>query len=160
MYWSSHPKFIWKKVTYPSIFELSPDKIDSFRYSFIPLRFWTDESIYGALLIGFIAQVFVSLTRFEIPELKHTSTKFIKIALPKLTVTIDSWMRKTKKFIHSNFDAINTMILDHNWVVTWSFGRKNATCQKSFPDEILNNFDHESERSHWLYEVKVTNLGL
>jgi hypothetical protein len=24
-----------------------------------------------------------------------------------LTVTIDSWMGKTKRFIHSNFDAIN-----------------------------------------------------
>jgi len=62
--------------------------------------------------------LFVSLIRFEIPDLKHTSTKFIKTALSNLTVTIDSWMRKTKKFIHSNFDAINTIILDHNWVVT------------------------------------------
>ena len=42
-----------------------------------PLRVWTDNSIYGALIIGFIAQVFVSLIRFEIPELKHTSTKSI-----------------------------------------------------------------------------------
>ena len=61
-----------------------------------PLRVWTDNSIYGALIIGFIAQLFVSLIRFEIPELKHTSTKFIKRALLNLTVTIDSWMRKTK----------------------------------------------------------------
>jgi transposase len=83
-----------------------------------PLRFWTYNSIYGALIIGFIAQVFISLIRFEIPELKHASTKFIKTALLNLTVTIDSWMRKTKRFIHSNFDVINTMILDHNWVVT------------------------------------------
>jgi hypothetical protein len=35
-----------------------------------------------------------------------------------LTVTIDSWMRKTKKYIHSNFDAINTMILRHNWAIS------------------------------------------
>ena len=83
-----------------------------------PLRVWTDNSIYGALIIGFIAQIFVSLIRFEIPELKHTSTKFIKTALSNLTVTVDSWMRKTKKFIHSNFDAINTMILYHNWGIT------------------------------------------
>lgn len=83
-----------------------------------PLRVWTDNSIYGALIIGFIAQVFVSLIRFEIPELKHTSTKFIKTARSNLTVTVDSWMRKTKRFIHSNFDAINTMILDHNWGIT------------------------------------------
>ena len=82
-----------------------------------PLRVWTDNSIYGALIIGFIAQVFVSLIRFEIPELKHTSTKFIKTTLSNLTVTIDSWMRKTKRFIHSNFDVINTTFLYHNWVI-------------------------------------------
>ena len=82
------------------------------------LRVWTGNSIYGALIIEFIAQVFVSLIRFEIPELEHTSTKFIKMSLSNLTVTVDSWMNKTKRFIHSNFDAINTIILDHNWVVT------------------------------------------
>ena len=83
-----------------------------------PLRVWTDNSIYGALIIGFIAQLFVSLIRFEIPKLKHTSTKFIKKALSNLTVTIDSWKRKTKKYVHSNFDAINTMILRHNWAIS------------------------------------------
>ena len=83
-----------------------------------PLRVWTDNSIYGALIIGFIAQLFVSLIRFEIPKLKHTSTKFIKKALSNLTVTIDSWKRMTKKYIHSNFDAINTMILRHNWAIS------------------------------------------
>jgi len=61
-----------------------------------PLRVWTDNSIYGALIIGFIAQLFVSLIRFEIPELKHMSTKFIKKSLSNLTVTVDLWMRKTK----------------------------------------------------------------
>jgi len=83
-----------------------------------PLRVWTDNSIYGALIIGFIAQLFVSLIRFEIPKLKHTSTKFIKKALSNLTVTIDSWKRMTKKYIHSNLDAINTMILRHNWAIS------------------------------------------
>ncbi len=57
-----------------------------------PLRFWIDNSIYGALIIGFLAKVFISLIRFEIPELKHTSTKFIKTALSNLTDTVDSWM--------------------------------------------------------------------
>jgi transposase len=83
-----------------------------------PLRVWTDNSIYGALIIGFITQLFVSLIRFEIPKLKHTSTKFIKKALSNLTVTIDLWKRMTKKYIHSNFDAINTMILRHNWAIS------------------------------------------
>jgi len=85
-----------------------------------PLRVWTDNSIYGALIIGFIAQLFISLVRFEIPKLKQTSTKFIKQALLNLTVTIDSWKRKTKKYIYSNFDPINTMILRHNWPILGS----------------------------------------
>jgi len=55
-----------------------------------PLIVWTDNSIYGALIIGFIAQLFVSLMRYEISELKHISTKFIKKALSNLTVTVDS----------------------------------------------------------------------
>jgi transposase len=83
-----------------------------------PLRVWTDKCIYGALIIGFIAQLFISLVRFEIPELKPTSTKFIKSSLSNLTVTVDSWLRKTKKYIHSNFDAINTTILRYNWALS------------------------------------------
>lgn len=83
-----------------------------------PLRVWTDKCIYGALIIGFISQLFISLVRFEIPELKHTSTKFIKSSLSNLTVTVDSWLRKTKKYIHSNFDAINTTILRYNWALS------------------------------------------
>lgn len=43
-----------------------------------PLRVWTDDSIYGAVIVGFIAQMFMSLMRYEFAELKHTSTKFIK----------------------------------------------------------------------------------
>ena len=33
-----------------------------------PLRFWTENSILGAILIGFQAQMFVSLVRYEVPE--------------------------------------------------------------------------------------------
>ncbi|AKB24935.1 Mobile element protein [Methanosarcina sp. MTP4] len=54
-----------------------------------PLRVWTDESIYGAIIIGFIAQLLISLMRYEFKELKHTSTKFIKKSLSNLTVTVD-----------------------------------------------------------------------
>ena len=45
-----------------------------------PLRVWSDASIYGAIIIGFIAQLFISLMRYEFNELKHKSTKFIKKA--------------------------------------------------------------------------------
>jgi transposase len=83
-----------------------------------PLRVWTDNSIYGALIIGFIAQLFISLMRYEIAELKHTSTKFIKKSLSDLTVTVDSWGRKVKRYVYSNFDTINTMVLRLNWGVS------------------------------------------
>ncbi len=40
-----------------------------------PVRVWSDDSIYGALIIGFLAQLFISLIRYEIKELKKTSDK-------------------------------------------------------------------------------------
>jgi transposase len=83
-----------------------------------PLRVWTDNSIYGALIIGFIAQLFISLMRYEISDLKHISTKFIKKSLSNLTVTVDSCGRKVKTYVYSNFDAINTIILRSNWSIS------------------------------------------
>jgi transposase len=83
-----------------------------------PLRVWTDASIYGAIIIGFIAQLFISLMRYEFKELKHKSTKFIKKSLLNLTVTVDSWQRKSKNYIYSNFDAINTLILRQKWGIS------------------------------------------
>ena len=35
-----------------------------------PLRLWTENSIRGAILIGFLAQLFVSLVRYEVPEVR------------------------------------------------------------------------------------------
>ena len=83
-----------------------------------PLRVWTDASVYGAIIIGFIAQLFISLMRYEFKELKHKSTKFIKKSLLNLTVTVDSWQRKSKKYIYANFDAINTLILRQKWGIS------------------------------------------
>ena len=76
-----------------------------------PVRVWTDNSIYGALIIGFLAQLFVSLMRYDYKELKQTSTKFIKKSLMNLTVTIIYEKNLTKRYIYSNFDAINRIVL-------------------------------------------------
>jgi transposase len=76
-----------------------------------PLRVWMDASIYGAVIIGFIAQLFISLMRYEFNELKRKSTKFIKKSLLNLTVTVDLMKNQSKKYIYANFDAINTLIL-------------------------------------------------
>ena len=83
-----------------------------------PLRVWSDNSIYGAIIIGYIAQLFVSLMRYEISDLKHISTKFIKKSLSNLTVTVDSWERKFKRYVYSNFDAINRLVIRPNWGVS------------------------------------------
>jgi len=76
-----------------------------------PLRVWSDASIYGAILVGFIAQLFISLMRYEFDELKHKSTKFIKKSLLNLTVTVDYMKSGANNFIYANFDPLNTLIL-------------------------------------------------
>ncbi len=83
-----------------------------------PVRVWTDDSIYGALIIGFLAQLFISLTRYEIKELKNTSTKFIKNSLMNLTVTVNFGINRSKKYIYANFDPINRLILMQNVGIT------------------------------------------
>ena len=83
-----------------------------------PVRVWSDDSIYGALIIGFLAQLFISLIRYEIKELKNTSTKFIKNSLMNLTVTVNFRINKPKNYIYANFDPINKLILLQNLGIT------------------------------------------
>jgi transposase len=83
-----------------------------------PLRVWSDFSIYGALLIGYLAQLIISLIRYDEPELKNLSTKFIKISLSNLTVTIEKTTFGKKRRIYSNFDWINELICLRNEAIT------------------------------------------
>jgi transposase len=76
-----------------------------------PLRVWSNKSIYGAILIGYIAQLIISLIRYDNKELKKTSTKFIKNSLLNLTVTLEKLKNLKKRRIYSNFDLINKIIL-------------------------------------------------
>ncbi len=76
-----------------------------------PLRVWSEYSIYGALIIAFLAQLFISLIRFEHSELKHTSPKFIIVALMNLTVTVEKRRNGSKRYIFSNFNPISELIL-------------------------------------------------
>lgn len=79
-----------------------------------PLRVWSDNSVYGALLIGYLAQLIISLIRYDEPELKNYSTKFIKISLSNLTVTVEKLKYNRKKRIYSNFEPINWLICCQN----------------------------------------------
>ena len=83
-----------------------------------PLRVWSDNSIYGALLIGYLAHLIISLIRYDEPELKNLSTKFIKISLSNLTVTIEKLNSSRKRRIYSNFDLINELICLKNEAIT------------------------------------------
>jgi len=83
-----------------------------------PLRVWSDNCIYGALLIGYLAQLIISLIRYDEPELKNSSTKFIKISLSNLTVTVENLRKYRKRRIYSNFDHINVLICLKNEAIT------------------------------------------
>ena len=76
-----------------------------------PLRVWTDESIYGAVIVGFIAQLIMSLIKYEDEELKNVAVKFIKNSLMNLTVTVEFDKDRGKREVYSNFDCINELIL-------------------------------------------------
>jgi len=83
-----------------------------------PLRVWTGKSIHGALLIGYLAQLIISLIRYDNKELKKVSTKFIKTSLSNLTVTIEISKSHKKRKIYSNFDPINELICLKNTGIT------------------------------------------
>lgn len=83
-----------------------------------PLRVWSENSIYGAIVVGFLAQLIMSLIKYDYKELKNTSVKFIKISLMNLTVTIEFLHKHAKREIYSNFDPINELILMQNCAET------------------------------------------
>ena len=94
-------------------------KIDSLKnvIEIKPIRVWSDNSIYGILVIGFIAQLILSLIQYEHEELKHTSTKFIKNSLSNLTVTVEFYKNRSKRYIFSNFTPISEVILVQNQAI-------------------------------------------
>ena len=83
-----------------------------------PLRVWTTKSLCGAILIGFLAQLIISLMRYDNESLRNVAPKFIKISLMNLTVTIEIEKTAAKRRIFSNFDVINSLICCQNQAVT------------------------------------------
>ncbi len=83
-----------------------------------PVRVWSVNAIYGALIIGFLAQFFISVIRYIHEKLKHTSTKFIRNSLSNLTVTVEYLPNDRKRFIYANFDSINGVILNRKYAKT------------------------------------------
>jgi len=83
-----------------------------------PLRVWSTNSINGAILVGFLAQMIISLMRYDYQGIKHTSPKSIKISLSNLTVTVERLPRNAERLIYSNFEPINGLILAQNMAKT------------------------------------------
>jgi len=76
-----------------------------------PVRVWTDSSIKGALITGFLAQLFISLSRFESEKLKSFSTTTILNSLKNLTLTIKNSGNGLIEQIISNIDENSKVIL-------------------------------------------------
>jgi len=76
-----------------------------------PLRVWSEDAVYGILLVGFIAQMMVSLTRYFVSPVSSVSTKFITSSLQNLTLTIVPTEDGRKRRYYSNFDSLNRAIL-------------------------------------------------
>lgn len=83
-----------------------------------PLRVWTTKSLCGAILIGFLAQLIISLLRYDYEPLRQVAPKFIKISLSNLTVTIEHAKANAKRRIFSNFETINSLICCQNQAKT------------------------------------------
>jgi len=83
-----------------------------------PVRVWTEDAVFGVLLIGFIAQLMISLTRYFVKPVKRMSTKFIIASLQNLTLTIVSTVNGLKKRFYSNFNPVNRAILAEYLCVT------------------------------------------
>jgi transposase len=76
-----------------------------------PIRAWTENGVYGVLLIGFLAQAVMSVTRFLSKPVSSMATKFVADSMQKLTVTVEKRADGGERRILSNFDPINTAVL-------------------------------------------------
>ena len=99
------------------------DKIMDLKHKIMDLKYKIRQekeqnSIYGAILLGFIAQLFISLMRYEFEEIKHKSTKFIKKSLKNLTLTIKFVKNGLRNYIFANFDKINSLIVTKMGTIT------------------------------------------
>lgn len=77
-----------------------------------PIRCWDVDSIKGVLMIGFLAQIMVSMYRYEHPELRDMNTKFLVRSMEKLTATYFFDDKGRLTVIYSNFDSVNRSVLD------------------------------------------------
>jgi transposase len=76
-----------------------------------PIRTWTENGVYGVLLIGFLAQAVISVTRFFSKPVSSTATKFVADSMQKLTLTVERGADGRERRILSNFNPLNIAVL-------------------------------------------------
>ena len=76
-----------------------------------PIRVWSEDAVYGVLLLGFIAQLMICLTRLTVEPARSVATKFIASSLNNLTLTVVPTDDGRKRRFYSNFDELNRAIL-------------------------------------------------
>jgi transposase len=79
-----------------------------------PTRCWTQEAIDGSILVVFLAQLLVSMLRYQHATLRKISTKFIVQSLSNFALTIIHGKNGVKNRVFSNFDWINTLVFCGN----------------------------------------------
>jgi len=94
-----------------------------------PIRAWTDNGVYGVLLIGFLAQALISMTRLLARPAEGKATKFISDAMQKLTLTVRRRGMEGTEFILSNFNPLNQAILRAFGVIPEVFRCENTRRQ-------------------------------
>jgi transposase len=83
-----------------------------------PVRVWMDDEIKGALLIGFFAQLIISLMKYENENLRDFHPKTIVESIRNLTLTLEYEDDFAFRKVISNIDAINQHILGQKSEVT------------------------------------------
>jgi transposase len=83
-----------------------------------PIRVWTDDEIKGALIIGFLAQLIISLLKYEHTDLKDLHPKTIVESIRNLTLTTEYETELTFHKVISNIDTINQHILTQKTEIT------------------------------------------
>jgi transposase len=88
-----------------------------------PLRVWSENSVRGTLFLCFLAQTTVSMIRYEMPELRRRSTKFIIGSLENFTIYEVCDRKQSVRRMYSNFEPLNSRILKETVVVPCFYGR-------------------------------------
>jgi len=86
------------------------------------MRVWSENSMKCIFFLCFLAQVIVSMVRYEMPELRRRSTRFIIDSLQNLTVTYVYDRKQATRRVYSNFETLISRIIRDMVVISGVHG--------------------------------------